>query len=104
MLDDPLFWARQRENHLLLKLLNAKADRILAAVEVPTIPTSRRSASGATVMPTATWWRSASLKRVGVRILQWALGRLAELLLPSLLVIAGLAWRYLGLLWRAIVG
>lgn len=95
---EPLFWARQRENHTLLRLIDSKVDRILSAMPTQASPTSSSTPPSA---PTAPGVVQSFLQRLvgkGVEYmkreaLSWALWGVVRIVVwVSSLPVGWLAW------------
>jgi hypothetical protein len=108
---ETLFWTRQRENHILLRQIDAKQDRqieligqilILLATTNRT-PSSPMSSKNQTGSPPQTRWRSLLdqvSRRVGMEALTsialWIGGKVAgSYLLPAALAVGGLIWAWI---------
>jgi hypothetical protein len=108
---ETLFWTRQRENHILLRQIDAKQDRqieligqilILLATTNRT-PSSPMSSPSPTASPQQTRWRSLLdqvSRRVGMEALTsialWIGGKVAgSYLLPAALAVGGLIWAWI---------
>lgn len=108
---DTLFWTRQRENHALLRQIDAKQDRqieLLGQILILLATTSRTqaspmSSSPPTASPPQTRWRSwldQVFRRVGMEaftsVALWVAGKIAgSYLVPAAIFVGGLIWAWI---------
>ena len=106
-----LFWTRQRENHALLRQIDAKQDRqieligqiLILLATTNRIQSSPMSSSIPTGSPLPTRWRSLLdqvSRRVGMEALTsialWIGGKVAgSYLVPAALAVGGLIWAWI---------
>lgn len=98
---EPLFWARQRENHTLLRLIDSKVDRVLSILQSPASPTSSLHPTATpTTAPTPGIVQSF-LQRIGGKLmdylkreaLSWVLWGIVRIVVwVSSLPVGWLAW------------
>lgn len=115
---DTLFWTRQRENHALLRQIDAKQDRQIANQEkaidllgqilillatTNRTQVSQMSSSPPTGSPPQTRWRSwleQAFRRVGMEaftsIALWIASKIAgSYLVPAAIFVGGLIWAWI---------
>ena len=105
---EALFWVRQRDNHALLRQIDAKQDRqielisqiLILLATINRTQASPMSSSPPTASPSIL---QRSLEKIGreaiVSLLMWAVGKLGlwlfTLVIPSLVSFGALAWMVL---------